>query len=87
MKVNTSKARVLVVDEEPSVCEFLVKRLSGFACQSCSSGEEALELLQREAFDVIIAVWRMPGISGLALLEEARKKYPRLTLLMVTDRG
>ncbi len=80
------KGRVLVVDDEPSICSLLVKKLSreGFACRSCSNGEEALKLLEREDFDVLISDLGMPGISGLVLLEESRKKYPRLTFLMIT---
>lgn len=87
MEADTiSKGRVLVVDDEPSVRSLLVKKLSreGFACQSCSSGEEALSLLERADFDVLISDLGMPGISGLALLEESRRKYPRLAFLMIT---
>jgi len=78
--------RVLVVDDEPSVCRLLREHLTtqGFSCQSASSGKEALELLAGGTFDVIISDLRMPGMSGLELLEEAHKKCPHLAFLIGT---
>jgi response regulator RpfG family c-di-GMP phosphodiesterase len=83
---NAAGKRILLVDDDPSVCRVLSERLSleGFACQSCSSGKEALDLMGQEAFDAIISDLRMPGISGLKLLEEARQKYPHSAFLMAT---
>jgi response regulator RpfG family c-di-GMP phosphodiesterase len=80
------KCRVLVVDDEPGVCQLLSKILSleGYDARSCSSGEEALKLMQRESFDLVISDLRMPGMSGLALLEEVRKKRPRSAFMMAT---
>jgi cyclic di-GMP phosphodiesterase len=80
------KGRVLVVDDEAGVCALLARSLAreGYDCQSCLSGREALELLERESFDAIIADVRMPEMSGLRLLEETQKKYPRLAFVMAT---
>ncbi len=86
MDATTSKGQILIVDDDPSVCGLLSQKLTreGFTCRSCLSGKEALELLGRDTFDAIISDLRMPGTSGLVLLEEARKKYPRLAFLMAT---
>ncbi len=86
MNSDDIKKRILVVDDDTSVCRLLTDRLNreGFDSRSCSSGREALELLERESFDAVISDLRMSGVSGLALLEEARRKYPRLTFLMAT---
>lgn len=80
------KGRVLLVDDEPAVCTLLAERLmqEGFQCHSRANGREALELLAREPIDVIISDLRMPEMSGLGLLEAARKNYPRSAFLMVT---
>jgi cyclic di-GMP phosphodiesterase len=80
------RRRILVVDDEAAVCSLLSERLepAGFECRSSSSGEQALELLASEAFDAIISDMNMPGISGLELLEGARKKHPHSAFLMVT---
>ncbi len=86
MESTTTKGRVLVVDDDRGICGLLTEKLTreGFACHSCLSGREALQLLERERFDAIISDLRMPGISGLALLEKAHTKYPHSAFLMAT---
>ncbi len=81
-----SKGRVLIVDDEASIRQLLSQKLSGegFGCESCSSGEEALLLLQSQPFDAIISDLHMPGMSGLKLLEETRATNPHLAFLMGT---
>jgi len=83
---DTPKGRALLVDDEPSVCLVLSEGLSaeGYDCQACLSAEDALDLMQREPFDIVITDLRMPGMSGLELLEKAHKEYPRTAFLMVT---
>jgi len=81
-----SKGRVLIVDDEASIRQLLSQKLSaeGFGCESCSSGDEALLLLQSQPFDAVISDLHMPGMSGLKLLEETRAKHPNLAFLMGT---
>jgi len=83
---NTLKGLALAVDDDPSVCSLLVRKLSreGFDCVGASNGKEALELLRQRSFDVVISDLRMPEISGLALLDRCRTDYPQLAFLMVT---
>jgi len=80
------KERILVVDDELPICTLLAERLSqqGYHCQSSLNGEEALRLLAQEPFDVIISDLRMPGMSGLALLEEVRKEHPHSAFVVAT---
>lgn len=86
MSNETSKGRVLVLDDEPAVCALLRERLTmeGYACKTCSSGEEALTVMQRESFDLVISDIRMPGMSGMEFLAEAHQRHPRLAYVMVT---
>lgn len=86
METLTEKARVLIVDDEPGLCDRLDNMLSreGFRCETCPSGEEALEALARERFDAVITDLNMPGMSGFELLEEARQKYPDAAFLVAT---
>ena len=86
MADENSKKRILLVDDEESVCALLSERLSsaGFECSIRESGEKALELLESETFDVIISDLNMPGISGLELLAIVRPKHPLVAFLMVT---
>ncbi len=86
MKGDISSGRILVVDDEQAVCSLLTERLSreGYDCRSSLSGEEAIQALEREAFDVIISDLQMPGISGMALLKQACVKYPHSAFLVAT---
>ena len=83
---EVTRGRVLIVDDEPGVCELLKEKLSRecFDCQICSSGTEALVLLEQQFFDAIISDLRMPGMSGLGLLGQCHKKFPHSAFLMVT---
>jgi len=78
--------RALLVDDEVAICSLLSDKLSreGFECHCASSGEEALKSLAEGSYDLVISDLRMPGISGLELLEEVRCKYPRCAFLMAT---
>ena len=86
MPPNAPRGRILVVDDEPSICALLIEGLTpeGFECRATSSGVEAIKLLESERFDALISDLRMPGISGLALLETARTKYPWMSFLIAT---
>jgi response regulator RpfG family c-di-GMP phosphodiesterase len=76
----------LIVDDDPALRKILSVMLtqSAFACRSAASGEEALCLLEKHPFDVVISDLRMPGISGMDLLIEVRQSFPQLAFLMVT---
>ena len=56
----------------------------GLTCQTAVSAAEALDLLQRQPIDAVIADLNMPGVSGLELLTEIRLRHPNLVFLMAT---
>ena len=68
-------ARVLVVDDDVDTCENLRDILTdcGYSVTVAHSGEEALPLVRREAFDVALLDFKMPGMDGLTLYREIRK--------------
>lgn len=86
MGSSAAKKKVLVVDDEPAVCLVLSEGLSagGYECQACLSGEDAVNLLQQQQYDIVITDLRMSGMSGLEFLEKAHKDYPRAVFLMIT---
>jgi len=86
MTPDNSKARLLIVDDEPLIRAILLESLGleGYECREAGGGEEALHILEEQQFDALISDLRMPGMSGLELLEAARPKYPRLTFLIAT---
>jgi len=86
MGFSAHRGRVLIVDDEEGIRRLLGETLvpEGFECCDTPSGAEALELLETRPFDAVISDLRMPGTSGLKLLEAVREKYPQLAFLMAT---
>ena len=85
-EIPLSVVRVLIVDDDPALRKILSVMLtvSAFLCRTAASGGEALCLLERHPFDVVISDLRMPGITGMDLLIAVRQSYPHLAFLMVT---
>jgi response regulator RpfG family c-di-GMP phosphodiesterase len=81
-----SEARVLVVDDEAAACKLLSIMLGppAFHCVTAGNGEEALAALQRQRFDAVISDLHMPGIGGMELLAQVRRRYPHLAFLVTT---
>jgi two-component system OmpR family response regulator len=75
--------RLLVVEDDAAIASFLVKGLkeAGFAVDQASSGGTALEMASRERYDLAIIDLMLPGMDGLALIEELRRR--RLTLPVI----
>jgi len=78
--------RVLVVDDELSMCEFLAIMLSkeGYSVTTTRSGEEGTELFQRDPFDVVITDMRLPGIGGLGVLRAIKEQSPEVPVIVMT---
>ena len=78
--------RLLVVDDEPSMREFLDIMLSndGYQVKTAGSGEEALELYRREDPDLVLTDVKMPGMSGLDLIREIHSFDPAAPIIAIT---
>ncbi len=81
--------RILVVENERSFALTLRRALSrpdggGYAVDYCESGEAALARCRGSSFDLIITGLRMPGMSGLELLEHVRATSPRTRTILMT---
>jgi putative nucleotidyltransferase with HDIG domain len=56
----------------------------GISCKTAAGAEEALEILEKGPIDAVIADLQMPGVSGMQLLAEVRRRYPQLAFLIGT---
>ena len=82
-------ARVLVADDERSICEAfgVLLEAEGHTPLSASTGEEALRLVRAARPDMVFVDVRMPGMDGLALLKEIRRFDPALPVVVMTAYG
>src|SRR5215210_2804658 len=77
--------RLLVVDDEESVCNLLSNYLgASYPCSKAASADEALQLLAAEPYALVIADVVMPGRNGIELLREITARYPDTMVVMVS---
>src|SRR5690348_800554 len=84
--LSGSPVRVLIVDDEPAASKLLSVILAppAFQCTIASDGRTALLVLDKESFGAIISDLCMPGINGMELLAEARRRHPHVAFLVTT---
>ena len=83
------RPKILVIDDEVGVRELVCDALSmsDFAATQAIDGLEALSLLRREKFDLLILDINMPKLDGLALLEKLRSEGMAIPVLMLSARA
>ena len=81
--------KILVVDDEPSNRNILSQELThrGYAVETANDGSEALKKVDSTRPDLIILDYTMPGLSGLDVLKELRKKEDDTPVVMITAYG
>ncbi len=79
-------SKILVVDDEPAIRNFLVRLLEreGYDVHGAGDGREALACLDASPFDVLLTDIKMAGLDGVGLLEEAKRRYPDLAVILLT---
>lgn len=80
------QTRILVVDDEQSMREFLAILLEreGYSVDQAENADVALKLLESDTFDLVISDVSMPGLNGMALLERIKTATPETAVLMIT---
>ncbi len=83
---NCEAQRVLIVDDEPVVRQFVSRALrhAGFTVTTAEDGLDALERLDRHPVDLLITDIVMPGLDGIELALTASKKHPALAIVLMT---
>ena len=80
--------KILVLEDEDAIRSFIRVNLKKhmFEIVEASSGEEALEKLD-DTFDIALLDVMLPGIDGFEVCRQAREKFPRLGIIMLTAKG
>lgn len=78
--------KILIVDDEKNIRLSLTGILKddGFEPNSVSSGEGALEILEKEKFDIIFLDVLLPGMNGIEVLEKINAEYPDIYTIMIS---
>ena len=81
-----SQPTILCVDDEPRILRALERMLRRYACRVllASSGNEAVDLLEREQIEVVICDEVMPGIRGIDVLRQAKVVSPNTTRVLLS---
>src|SRR5919198_4191711 len=80
------RLRVLFVDDETSLREFMHSELPrlGHEVTVCPDGRSALKVLEKNSFDAAILDLRMPGMTGIELLEQLKQMAPDTEAMVMT---
>ena len=83
---SMAKPKLLLVDDDKNALDGLVKILThdGYPVSGVLSGYEALSLLSKKNFDIIVTDMKLPGIGGLSLIHEIRKKEESVAIVVIT---
>jgi len=86
MNPNDGREKILIVDDSVDIVELLERNLekAGFRVFSTTSVPAAIEILGKEAIDIVVTDLRMPGISGLELVRHIRDNLKDTEVLLIT---
>ena len=83
------QTRLLIVDDDSDMRHALGSLFSGsgHVCELAGDGASALDLVQRQTFDVVVSDVRMTGMDGLELLDRIKHSHPALPVVLLTGAG
>jgi two-component system response regulator AtoC len=83
------EVKILVVDDEELLRNLLVRLLERetYHVTAAAGGRQALELLQKGDFNILVSDVKMPEMTGLELLKICKEKYPRMAAVLMTAFG
>ena len=81
--------RLLVVEDEKALCESIAKglRLDGYEVDTVFDGEEAMDIISTDSYDLIILDLNLPGMDGLDILKNMRASDNETNVLILSARG
>ena len=83
------KTKILIVDDAGPVVVLCVNVLQalGYAVKGANRGEAAVELMRKEPFDLMVLDYKMPGMTGFEVFQQARALHPSVKVVLVTGHG
>ena len=84
-----AKQSILLVDDDHEFCKAMKKMLekSGYVVTLAADGQEALDILSKDVFDLIFSDLRMPRLNGIELMEAIKRKKVRTPVVFITAYG
>jgi two-component system response regulator FlrC len=84
-----TQAKVLIVEDDSALREALCAtvELAGFGVESAEDGNQAVQLMQAQPFDLVVSDIQMPGMDGHALLQKLKASTPGLPVVLMTAYG
>ena len=81
--------RLLIVEDEKQICDMVAKGLydAGYEVDTCYDGEEALECILSEEYDLIVLDLNLPGMDGMEILKELRQQNEETKVIILSARG
>jgi two-component system nitrogen regulation response regulator NtrX len=83
------KARILVVDDDTAIRDMMrmILEYEGYECLLAGSGQEGLQIIERESPDLVFLDVKMPGLDGLEVLSRVRGTHETLPVVIVSAHG
>ena len=80
------KTKILVVDDEEVVRLCMLRTLSGEHCnvETVRNGNDALQVMGQQQFDVVLLDLRMPGMDDMTVLKTIKQKWPESEVIIIT---
>ena len=81
--------KILVVDDEKHIRDSCIKLLQRkrYDAEGAGSGAEALEMIEKNPYDLVLLDVRMPGMDGIEVLRRAKELSPDILVLILTGHG
>ncbi len=88
----TDDVKILIVEDEPILRELYVAILEDLECNGCDkarvddvgSVEDAMPLLEKSVYDLVLTDFRLPGKNGIELIRKVSKRYPETSSLLIS---
>ena len=80
------KIKILIIDDEEVVCSSCERFLEeeGYDVQTVYNGRDGIKLIDENKYDIVITDLKMPGMSGMQILEYVKDNHPDVRVIMIT---